>query len=194
MRKSVWDIPALARLLPYSAAGLLLCAACSGNECLDNKTTMPKVEFYSAGEEPKVVWLDSVLVYGIGAPGDRQLTDTTDRFESVMLPFRLDSDTTRYVFRYLQSHLREAGVTDTVTFIYGRQPWFVSSACGVSMRFNIKWFSCTRNVMDSIACMTPVVDNQDLVNFRVFVRVAEEEEPVPDPGEDVPDEPNLSEP
>lgn len=166
----------LAMSLPlFLMAAWVLFSGCSNNECLDNKTTIPKIAFFAAGSG-QTLYLDSVIIYGIGAPGERQLTDTSDYFEAATLPLRLDCDTTRYVFRYLQSYLREYDMTDTLTFICERQPWFVSSACGVSMRFHVKAYSCSCHVMDSIACMTPVIDNQDMVNFRLFFRVSGPEE------------------
>lgn len=124
-------------LLLIFGCSLLTCG-CSSEECLQNRNALPLAGFYNAEDHKQKVTINSLEVYGIGAPGDSILSPGTQGINQLYLPFRLDQDTTRYVFRYLQEDLAQADIRDTVTFIYDRNPRFVSSACGVSYVFGIK--------------------------------------------------------
>jgi len=118
---------------------------------------------------------------GGGPRGFSILSPGTQGINQLYLPFRLDQDTTRYVFRYLQEDLAQADIRDTVTFIYDRNPRFVSSACGVSYVFGIKKIRYTRSIIDSVACPLEEITNMDTENLSIFFHVSTEPEPGPDP-------------
>lgn len=148
---------------------------------MQNKNALPLAGFYNTYEPATKVTIDSVQVYGLGAPGDSVLASGRAPLSSLYLPFRIDSDTTAYVFRYLHKELDALGITDTVTFIYTREPRFVSSACGVSYLFKISKILTTGPLIDSVSCPAGEISNMDTENLRVYFRVQPQEEPEPEP-------------
>ncbi len=182
MTRQKFKIPILigSFLLLIFGCSLLTCG-CSSEECLQNRNALPLAGFYNAEDHKQEVTINSLEVYGIGAPGDSILSPGTQGINQLYLPFRLDQDTTRYVFRYLQEDLAQADIRDTVTFIYDRNPRFVSSACGVSYVFGIKKIRYTRSIIDSVACPLEEITNMDTENLSIFFHVSTEPEPSPDP-------------
>lgn len=157
------------KLLPIVVAALVVFyAGCSSDECLQNKTALPLAGFYDSAKPESKVMIDSLEVYGVGAPGDSVLWEGTRAVNQLYLPFRLDSDTTRYVFRYLQKKLAALNLTDTVTFIYSRDPIFVSSACGVSYNFEIKEIRNSGILIDSVSCPAGIINNMDTENLEIY--------------------------
>ncbi len=170
------------RLFPLT--GLLLTASaiisCSRDECLTNRTTLPECGFYAYGMEDQAISIDSVAIYGAGAPDGSLVLDSTARASSVTLPLRIDTDTTTFILEYASKAFREIGATDRVTFIYSRTPYFVSSACGVSYRFMIEKVEHTHFLLDSVGVPEPLITNVPLENIRLYFRVA-----LPDDEEDI---------
>ncbi|MDE6143613.1 MAG: hypothetical protein K2F94_06020 [Muribaculaceae bacterium] len=163
-------------LSPAVMGCVLLMAACGSDECYDNKNSLPLAGFYSSSEEPVSISLDSVSVFGIGAPGDSVLHDSVSGLSQSYLPFRIDQGSTTFVIRYLQGMLGRYRVADTVSFNYEIEPWFVSSACGVVYDYKISSIETTHNIIDSVVCPSGVIDNVDSENIRIYFRVAIEEE------------------
>lgn len=157
-----------------AAVFLLVGWGCSSDECLQNKNALPLAGFYDTADSKKQVSIDSLEVYGIGAPGDSILFTGTQPVNQLYLPFRLDNDTTRYVFRYLHKELVKYNITDTVVFIYTRQPRFVSSACGVSYVFGIDKIKNSTNLIDSVTCPAGEITNMATENLHIYFRVTEE--------------------
>ncbi|MDE6338269.1 MAG: hypothetical protein K2K97_00595 [Muribaculaceae bacterium] len=147
---------------------------CSTDECMQNRNALPLAGFYSDAQDHAKINIDSVQVCGVGAPGDSVLFNGLSRISQLYLPFRLDSDTTRYLFRYLHKELAAYDLKDTVTFIYDRTPRFVSSACGVSYVFTIKEIRNTGMLIDSVACPAGEITNMATENLEIFFRVEEE--------------------
>ncbi len=150
---------------------------CTTDECLQNKNALPLAGFYDTAESDRKVSVDSIEVRGVGVPGDSILFPGTAAASQLYLPFRLDADTTRYVFRYMQKRLAALDIRDTVTFIYSRQPRFVSSACGVSYVFGIKGIKSTGIIIDSVTCPMHEINSMDTENLHIYLRVAPEETP-----------------
>jgi hypothetical protein len=144
----------------------LAIAGCSG-DCLDNKNALPYAGFYSSEDPTATVSVDSLRVYGIGAPGDSVLYDGSGS-TSLYLPFRIDSDTTSYVFEPTNIE----GVSDTVRFIYDRIPRLVSEECGVSYIFRIRNIYCSRQLIDSVTCPNGEITNANSENLRIYFRVS----------------------
>ena len=120
------------KICSMSASAVMLAvvalSGCSNDECLDNKNSLPLAGFYSSTTTPASISLDSISIYGIGAPGDSVLHDSVRGLSQSYLPFRIDEGTTRYVIRYLSGLLGRYGIADTITFEYDPVPFFVSSA------------------------------------------------------------------
>lgn len=156
------------------AVSSLCLHSCSSDECTDNKNSLPLAEFYSSLPEPEQVSIDSISVYGIGAPGDSLLVDSASSLQQVYLPFRIDQTSTTYVIKYLQQLLSEQNLADTVTFDYTISPQFVSSACGVVYYYDDVRITHTRHFIDSITCPEGRITNANRANIYVYFRINEQ--------------------
>lgn len=144
-------------------AATAVLAGCGG-ECYENQNALPQATFVINDSAPHTGSMDSLTVYGIGAPNDSVLWDGGST-EQLFIPFRVDSDTTAYVFESSPSHIR-----DTVTFIYDRAPVFVSADCGVSFKFVMKSISNTGQLIDSVTCPNGEITNQNIANLVIYLR------------------------
>ena len=169
----------------------LVVAGCAADDCLDNRSSLPLAVFYDSDTDGPVM-ADMLTVYGVGAPGDSLLYDNVSTGK-VYLPFRLDSDTTRYVFKYMQyasasqgddgvvgrngATVEDNGVPqDTLTFVYKRLPWFAGVACGAIYEFEIEKVAHTSFAIDRIDLLVDVVDNKDRESFRIYFKSIEWDE------------------
>lgn len=144
-------------------AGGFLLAACAGKECYENQNTLPLAGFRDMATH-RAVTLSHLTVAGIGAPGDSLLTDSA-AIEQVYLPFRPQSPSTSFEFRY-----GDTGVADTLTFYYATQPWFASEQCGVVYHFRVDSIRHTRYLMDSVAVPGGVITNVNGQNIEIYFR------------------------
>jgi len=161
---------------PVVMTAVLIGAACTNDECFENKNSLPLAGFYSSVAVPASISIDSISILGIGAPGDSVLHDSVRGLKQSYLPFRIDSESTTYVIRYLQGILGRYRIADTITFNYEIVPWFVSSSCGVVYDYKMKDIVTTHYVIDSVTCPQGVIDNVNAENIRIYFRVSEEEE------------------
>jgi hypothetical protein len=149
--------------------------ACTTSECYENKSSLPLAGFYSSAASPKAISVDSITIFGIGAPGDSILLDSGRNVSSVYLPFRMNADKSEYVIKYLQKGINNDRLNDTITFEYDVVPWFVSDACGAIYRFEMKTINTTHHLIDSVTCPTMLIDNTNAENLRIYFRVSTEE-------------------
>ena len=154
---------------------VVLMAACGSDECYQNKNALPLAGFFSSQPDHAKISVDSVQVMGVGVPSDSILSKGNQRISELYLPFRLDTDTTKYQFRYIQKALAALDLRDTITFIYSREPRFVSSACGVSYAFVIKEIRHTIVLIDSVACPAGEITNMATQNLQIYFRTEESE-------------------
>lgn len=169
-----------AALMLWAAACAVLMAACASDECNDNKNSLPLAEFYSSLPTPERVSIDSVSVFGIGAPGDSVLVDSASSLQQVYLPFRIDQPSTTYVIRYLQRVLAEQNMADTIRFDYAISPQFVSSACGAVYYYDDIRISHTNHFIDSVTCPGNRITNANLANIFIYFRINEGTDTVAD--------------
>ncbi len=150
-------------ILAFPAALLLMMAGCA-SECYENQNALPLAEFrYVEDSVARECAMDSLRVYGVGAPGDSTLWNGGNVSE-LYLPFRVDHDTTQYVFEHLR-----LGVRDTVTFLYERAPRLVSAECGVSYVFKIRSIASTGPFIDSVACPGGEITNVNRSNLLIYL-------------------------
>lgn len=142
------------------AIGVVSCS----DTCLENKNALPLAGFYYE-DNPQKITLDSLEIRGQGAPGDSVLSPASEVKNQVYLPFRIDSDTTVYIFNRSQD---KRVLTSTVTFIYSRTPRFVNAECGVSYIFDIKKIECRGSVIDSVTCPNGFIDNTNAENLKIY--------------------------
>lgn len=165
-------------LLSAPVAGALL-AACSSDECLENKNSLPLAGFYSSEAVPQAISIDSISIYGVGAPGDSILHDSVRGLSETYLPFRIDQDSTVFVIRYLQEPFGSYGIEDTITFRYDILPDFVSAACGAVYDYRMRQISTTHFLIDSVTCPDGTITNLNAQNLRIYFRVAVEDQNPP---------------
>ena len=146
--------------------------ACGNNECFDNQTTLPLAGFYSM-QSQKAIQVDSLTVYGVGAPGDSLLLDN-ERKSKVYLPLPLSGNSTSFVFQYNQKGINYVELNDTLTINYDSYPQFISNECGVIYKYKVKDFFYTHHIIDSIAIPTMEFNNKDIETIFVFFRTANE--------------------
>lgn len=159
-------------LIVTATAAILTTAACS-DTCTDNKNALPRAGFYiTEGGRPVQVSVDSLEVTGAGAPSDSVLLNpSAPGVSELYLPFRIDSDTTKYVFT--DAH-KKSQLRDTVTFIYSRTPRLVSVECGVSYIFDVRSISSQNVLIDSVACPEGFIDNKPGENLQIYFKTAAE--------------------
>lgn len=152
--------------LSVTAATLAaICFWSCSDTCTENRNALPLVGFYLAGDNGVKISVDSLTVRGIGAPEDSILSQSSSPISELYLPFRIDSDTTEYIFtRNHEGILRET----LVRFIYSRTPRFVSAECGVSYIFGISDIQCSGNLIDSVVCPQGFIDNKNQENLKVY--------------------------
>lgn len=166
-------------LTALPAAALAVTAAVtlwgySQDECLENGNSLPLAGFFSSTDTPEAITIDSLTIFGLGAPGDSILHDSVRSLDESYLPFRIDTPETTFVIRYLQGDLGRYHIADTITFRYDICPNFVSAACGVVYDYRMTEITTTHNVIDSVTCPSGIITNEDSQNLRIYFRVAEE--------------------
>lgn len=162
------------RFLSAAAVPALIAAGCSSDECADNKNSLPLAVVMASLPEPQEAVLDSISVFGIGAPGDSVLVDSASNVGEFYLPFRIDKGETTYVIRYLQRVIAETGTCDTISFTYDIKPMFVSSACGAVYYYENVRMGHTTHFIDSITCPGERITNANVPNIFIYFRMNED--------------------
>lgn len=157
MRKLPWLLTFL--------LGVMLFVSCSGEGCLNNRNSIPLAGFYEIGTENKVS-VSKMPVYGIGAPNDSSLLDTTRASQQVYLPLRGDRSSASFVF--------DGGpINDTLTINYESYPYYDGEDCGAMWRYLIHDVVYTRNFIDSVRVTDPLINNQERERLMIFMRLSE---------------------
>lgn len=161
MRKLLW--------LNIFLLSMALLASCSGEGCLNNRNSIPLAGFYELGSEEKV-YVSHMPVYGVGAPNDSSLLDTTRSAQQIYLPLRGNQTQTSFVF--------DGGpVKDTLTIDYESYPYYDGEDCGAMWRYLIHNISYTRNFIDSVLVTDPLITNVERERLMIFLTLPEPEEP-----------------
>lgn len=151
---------------------IAILSGCSTNECFDNQNSLPLAGFYSSDPTPQAISLDSISIYGLGAPGDSILQDSVRSLSQSYLPFRIDQNSTTYVIQYLAGLAGIYRMADTITFNYDIVPMFVSSACGAVYYYKMDTIITTHNFIDSVTCPLGEITNANIENLRIYFRVS----------------------
>ena len=90
------------KILPL-ALGIVVAAAmlhsCAGDGCTSGTSSVPIVGFYSSSTQ-KAIAVDSLTVYGIGAPGDSLLVNCGRNLSKLELPLRTSVGNVQFVLHY----------------------------------------------------------------------------------------------
>lgn len=157
MKKLLW--------LTGACVSAMLVASCSSDGCLNNRNSILLAGFYQLGTEAQV-YVTKMSVYGIGAPNDSTLLDTTRNAQQVYLPLRSDTTVTSFVF--------DAGtLRDTLTIDYSSYPYFDGEDCGAMWRYEIHNVTYTRQFIDSVLVTDPLITNIERERMMIFLTVPE---------------------
>lgn len=148
---------------------LLSLSSCNTSGCTDNRSAIPLAEFYSSSSD-QVITLDSLQIHGVGVPGDSVLVTPGDEITQVYLPMRASVNTTSWCIGYKWKKLDLPELNDTISLDYKSEPWFASDDCGVMYRYDINRCSYTQHVIDSVAIVTPLINNIDQVAIKIYFR------------------------
>lgn len=161
----------LTRLLLCLAAATAV-AACNTAGCTDNQNSLPLAGFY--GSDGKSVSIDSLAVWGVGAPGDSLLLSPDTQASQLYLPLRSSAKSTAFCFAYRLEGLDYPELQDTLTLHYSTTPWFISEDCGAGYRYTIRRLEVTRHLIDSVAILDSLVTNIDHEILKIYFRTAGE--------------------
>ncbi|MDE6048775.1 MAG: hypothetical protein K2G09_03675 [Paramuribaculum sp.] len=166
----------MGKVLKYilSALALALAWSCNTVGCLQNQSSLPLAGFYDSATD-KAISVDSLRVYGIGAPNDSSLISTRTA-SMVYLPFRSDASSTSFCFRYLAKALDYPELNDTITFTYTSQPRFVSEECGAMYVYTITGVTHTSHIIENVVVTDSFINNLDNQRIKILFRVVQNEE------------------
>ena len=159
-------------LLALSIGIVVWLASCDSNGCEENSSSLPLAGFYSSSSKSAIT-IDSLTVYGIGAPGDSAIIRNQASTQQVYLPFDVDTTCCRFVITYNQQSLAAIGAADTITVNYDCVPYFYSKDCGAFYIFDVNDISVTNNYIDSIQMPHRRIDNINRENIKIFFRTSE---------------------
>ncbi len=145
-----------------------ICTSCT-SECLENQSSIPLAGFYDMTTK-KAITLDSITVFGVGAPGDSLLLNNAKGIKQVYLPLPVVGKSAKFVIHYDQKAISNPLYNDTLSLNYEPLPYFASAECGAMYQYNIKDFTYTRHIVDSIAIPSMKITNADIETINIFFR------------------------
>lgn len=166
----------MGKILSYIAATVLAaaCWGCNTTGCLQNQSSVPLAGFFASGSDEAIL-IDSLYVYGIGAPSDSSLISGSSA-SMVYLPFRSTTPSTAFCFRYLQRALDYPQLNDTISFAYTAEPKFVSEECGAMYCYTIQSVATTTHLIDSVSVIDPYIDNFDTMRIKIYFKVQSDDD------------------
>lgn len=150
---------------------LLVFNACSTSGCLDNQSSLPLAGFYSATTKGKIS-IDSISVYGVGVPGDSMMVKCGTAVSQVYMPLDMENEETKYVIHYDQKSLSDERYNDTITIRYEPVPYFVSDVCGAMYFYDVKDYTWTKHIVDSVSIISDRLTNANIENVRIYIRTS----------------------
>lgn len=150
---------------------MLLSMALTGcnNGCTELRSAIPRADFYSSSTHTQIA-LDSMMIIGVGAPGDSAIYNLATRSSTVYLPMPALQNSVQWRFVYTQAALVEVGLADTLTLQFERTPWFAGDECGAMYKYKITNLECTNYIIDSVALLDRVVTNVEKINMEIYFR------------------------
>lgn len=139
------------------------------NECLENKNSIGLAGFYSMSSK-KSISIDSLTIFGVGAPGDSMILKNAASVKQVYLPMRMNVTQCKFVLHYDQKSLLSTLLNDTLTLNYEPIPYFASEECGAMYIYKINDFSFTKHIVDSVAIPSMMITNKDAETIEIYMR------------------------
>lgn len=156
-----------------TCASLLAAAAmthsCNTAGCTDNQNSIPLAGFYLASTGEAVA-VDSLEVWGVGAPGDSALYSPGDPLSQIYLPLRSTAASTSFCFHYTMKLLSDPAFNDTITLTYTSTPYFASEECGAMYRYTITGLTHTSHLISSVEVTDSIITNTDRQRLKIYFR------------------------
>lgn len=158
-------------------AGCIAYTSCSKTEggrspCLEPRTYFMKMQSCTSADTGSAgveLQLPAPIVGFI----DTTANGTVDSFNygnaaasKFTLPLSAIADSTRFFIIPDTNNLSDK---DTMVFYYQREPVFLSTACGYTMKYVLQSISATRNVIDSARIeISEIANTSDVIHVKVF--------------------------
>jgi hypothetical protein len=117
----------------------LFFTSCLNEEVCEDIATLPvRLGFYrtdTIAATPPRMSVDSLTIFGLG--NDSILYNNLNSVGQIELPLNSLSDTTSFILRW-HTPGRTGLLTDTLTFVYRREPNLISMDCGFVTFFNLQ--------------------------------------------------------
>lgn len=155
---------------------LLLAAAvtgCNSSGCTDNGSAIPLAGFYSSATA-EAVSLDSLAIFGLGAPLDSALARPGAAISQIYLPMRPGAEATVWKIEYKNKDLDFPENYDTLRLYYRSIPYFASEECGAMYCYRLRALTHTTHLIDSVAVTDSLFTNADRETIHIYFRTAGE--------------------
>lgn len=153
------------------AALVLAAASCNSAGCTDNGSAIPLAGFYSSATG-EAISIDSIDIFGVGAPADSALLRSNAGVGKVYLPMHASATQTAWRIVYRQKALAEYDLYDVLTIDYEPIPYFASHECGAMYIYRVRSLTCTDNLIDSVTLTDSLITNIDIENLQIYFRTA----------------------
>ncbi|WP_236979427.1 DUF6452 family protein [Membranihabitans maritimus] len=144
--------------------GLISILSCEEPECNRQTLFFLQIDFYAFNEEStgnsSKITVNELTVFGMGKQ-DNLLYNSTNNVRSIILPLNNNTEQSTFVIE------NELG-TDTLTIGYIPRPEYISKECGVSMTYSINDTTSTRNGIQDLRIINPLVNANSNENIRLF--------------------------
>ncbi len=152
--------------LLIAIASFIAFTACNTTGCLDNRSSIPIIQFYSSNEDVAIS-VDSIAIGGVGAPGDSLIVSPTTGTKEVYLPLRSFENSTSFFIAYCWKGMNDT-FNDTITFDYQSLPYFASEECGAMYLYTINKVSYTTHLIDSVVMLDTLITNSLIPTVRIY--------------------------
>lgn len=150
---------------------VILCVTACTSQCFNNQSSIGLAGFYSSGTHSKIS-VNNIQIYGVGAPNDSLLLSSSSAVSQVYLPLPVIGSECAYVFHYTQEELSSTELNDTLSLKYEAVPYFAGTDCGAMYVYEIKDFSYTTHIVDSVAIPGMKINNIDRETIQIYLRTA----------------------
>lgn len=165
----------MGKLLSIISALVLAAVAtgCNSAGCSDNGSAIPLAGFYSSSTA-QAVSLDSLAIFGLGAPIDSALCRPGAAISQIYLPMRPDFESTVWKIEYKNKSLDFEENYDTIRLDYRSIPYFASEDCGAMYCYRLRALTHTTHLIDSVTVTDSLFTNADRETIRIYFRTAGE--------------------
>lgn len=156
--------------IAISISAVIALVACA-SQCFNNQSSIGLAGFYSSATK-KSVSISNVQIYGVGAPNDSLILNSSSAISQVYLPMPVLGSECAFVLHYTQEAISSTLLNDTLSLQYDAVPYFAGTDCGAMYVFKIKEFSYTTHIVDSIAIPTMEINNIDRETIQIYLRTS----------------------